>query len=62
MPLYPGVRSHTFTSREGSGNGSGRISTKSVTENAAVVAPTPSATITTAVSANPGAQRSMRRV
>ena len=43
-----------------SGNGSGRSSTKSVTENAAVVAPMPSATITTAVSANPGARRSMR--
>ena len=57
-----GVFSYSLTSRSGSGNGSGRSSTKSVTENAAVVAPMPSATMSTAVIANPGARRSMRAV
>ena len=61
-PPYPGVRSQSLTSRSGSGNGSGRSRTKSVTENAAVVAPMPSATISTAVIANPGARRSTRPV
>ena len=48
------------TSRSGSGNGSGRIRTKSVTENAAVVAPMPSATISTAVIAKPGVRAQHR--
>jgi hypothetical protein len=43
-------------------NGSGRISTKSVTENAAVLAPTASATMAIAVSAKPGARPSVRAV
>jgi hypothetical protein len=50
------------TRRPASANGSGRKSTKSVSENAAVLAPTPSATITIAVSANPRERFSVRAV
>ena len=49
------------TRRAAPGKGSGRISTWSVIENAAVVAPTPSAATTTTVSANPGERPRLRR-
>jgi hypothetical protein len=52
--------SQILTRREGSGNGSGRMRTKSVTENAAVVAPMPSATIRDGGDGEAGARRSMR--
>jgi hypothetical protein len=43
-------------------NGSGRRRTKSVTENAAVLAPTPSATMTIAVRVKPRERFSVRAV
>ena len=60
VALNAGRSRRSATSRSGSANGSGRNRTKSVTENAAVVAPIPSATMMTAVSAKPGVRRSMR--
>jgi hypothetical protein len=54
--------SHSRTSRSASGNGSDRNSTKSASENAAVLAPTPSAVTRMAVSANPRERLSVRAV
>ena len=55
-PLAPraGKRSTIRTSRSLSGYGSGRSSTASTTLKTAVVAPMPSASVTTAAMANPG--------
>jgi hypothetical protein len=59
---YPGDRCQIVTRRSVSWNGSGRKRTKSVTENAAVFAPTPRATITMVVNAKPRARLSVRAV
>src|SRR5580704_7088901 len=49
-----GVLEYTATSRSGSGYGSGFSNTPFTTENSAVFAPIPSASVSTAIAVNPG--------
>src|SRR4029450_4721852 len=53
--------SHTIARRSGLGYGSGRSTTRSRTVKMAVVAPTPSASASTAAIVNPGVRRSRRQ-
>src|SRR5215472_8906095 len=55
MPLTPGATCHTPTRSWACGKGSGLISTLFTTLKMAVVAPMPSASVTSAVAVNPGA-------
>jgi len=50
----PSRTSPSVTSRPGSGNGNGLSSTPSTMEKMAVLAPMPKASVSTAVSVNPG--------
>lgn len=59
VPLERSV-SHTITSRCGSGNGTGRMSTASTTLKIAVVMPMPSASVTRLAMVNAGHRASMR--
>ena len=55
-----GVISERTTSRSGSTNPNGRNSTASTTVNIALLAPMPSASVSTTASVNPGLLRSER--
>ncbi len=55
---FGGYACHTTTRRSASAKGSGARRTPRMTENTAVLAPTPSASVITATSANPGARPS----
>ena len=61
-PYCTGIRRNTATSRSGSRNGSGLRRVALTTLKIAVVAPMPTARIRIAMAANPGFDRSMRRV
>src|SRR5947207_8307029 len=57
----PSLVSHVVTSRSGSRYGSGRNTTRSSSVNTAVVAPTPSASASTADAVKPGLRRNRRQ-
>ena len=58
--ILPSYSRPTCTSRSACGNGSGRSRSASTTVKMAVVAPTASARVNTAVSTNPGCFRHRR--
>ncbi len=60
--LVPSSTSPCVTSLAGFGNGKGRSNTPSTIEKMAVVAPMPNASVSTAVSVNPGDLRNWRSV